>query len=685
MAFLGKVAEAAGRITASATKTAAGNQEETQEAGIPLNVPADDSMEKGLTEDFESKYDKEALVPHNLDVDENGEVVDPNNDVHDNVIKIYLKQGVDLKTLPEGPHSNIRPGDKESPGLQVGPENDGRLEPSPHPEKMFFANYMKDLEERTGVQHSSEENLKVYDYVGLFKDPDRDRLAAISPEDGQVHLSDKYKLPSHPTFTTESVYYKNQEETPAGTWGDQGEFIPSPAQLGAGLRMEDLPPEMRPVRVLEGTSLEQATNTGPFLQREEKPLEDTRGFEKRFIDILTGSAAADEKIRLIAENLQGGDYAFKKGGLETFGPFGDAVITETPKVAATHVMETVESWGQYIRDIELTEGLDVQELLRIFTETGPPGRGRGDIQFFRASYPELADLSGSPWTQMTVDLGAMVMVGLITKAFRAGTLTSISTGDVLGGPEENLVDLIPPEYRSAMLDSLRSNEDAPAFINRLKKIPTDILFPEALFVSLGVAYKGLKKTGQALSERGAVNLFGGSGRAVFAASRNQGGEVVWRKAGEQATPGWINVLKPDGTMKPVRARDYMPDPDADFWGFPDPPKTLPDDHLLLRETINLPGREQMRADMVAAAVSQFGRAPKGRKPILYLKGGGGGSGKGSVDKKLKKEGAMPDNIGEVNPDDIKLAIPEFEQIVRAGDSRGGGDCSRRKFPDCQGD
>ena len=567
MAFLGKVAEAAGRITTSATKTVAGNQEETQEAGIPLNVPADDSMEKGLTEDFESKYDKEALVPHNLDVDENGEVVDPDNDVHDNVIKIYLKQGVDPKTLPEGPHSNIRPGDKESPGLQVGPENDGRLEPSPHPEKMFFANYMKDLEERTGVQHSSEENLKVYDYVGLFKDPDRDRLAAISPEDGQVHLSDKYKLPSHPTFTTESVYYKNQEETPAGTWGDQGEFIPSPAQLGAGFRMEDLPPEMRPVRVLEGTSLEQATNTGPFLQEEEKPLEDTRGFEKRFIDILTGSASADEKISLIAENIQ--------GGLETFGAFGDVFITETPKLAATYLMETVESWGQYIRDIELTEGLDVQELLRIFG---------ADIELpavLTPSYRELAELSGSPWTQMTVDLGAMVMVGLITKAFRAGTLTSISTGDVLGGPEENLVDLIPPEYRSAMLDSLRSNEDAPAFINRLKKIPTDILFPEALFVSLGVAYKGLKKTGQALSERGAVNLFGGSGRAVFAASRNQGGEVVWRKPGEAATPGYIKVLNPDGTMREVRARDYMPDPDADFFGFPQLPHTIPDDSPLL--------------------------------------------------------------------------------------------------------
>ena len=619
-------------------------------------------MEKELKKDFDNKHHSEALKSLELDLDQEGNVVDPANDISDDPVRIYLKRGVDPATLPVGEHSNMRPGDKEMTGLQVGPENDGRLKEEPHPEQLYFKNFVRDLEESTGVQHTSEENQKAYDYVGLFKDPDRERLSSISPEDGQPHLSDKYKFPSHPTFSTESIYYKSQEETPAGTWGDQGEFIPAPEQLASGMKMDDLPPEMRPTRVLEGTSLEQATNTGPFLQKEEEPVKDP--FDNAFFDFASAVTGGVDKTRDYLKNI---------------------IIPETTKTAANRAMEFVDTGGQWIRDLEIGtkpdgSGLDVQELMGIFGVEGElPAAVTPDFN-------ETQDLSGSPLTQMVVDIGSMIMVALITKALRGGTVTSISTGDVLGGPEENLADVIPESFRSTLIDSLRSDEDAPAFINRVKKLAPDVLLPEALVVSLGVAYKGLKKTGKALAkankelgETGAINLFG-DGRAVFAPSRKETGEVVWRKEGEEPTPGFIKVLQSDGTLKEVPVRDYMPDPDAPNFGFPEPPK-IPDNHPVFANIpkmeggqpsthlIDTPERVQMRAEFVAAAIENFGRAPKGRKPILYLKGGGGGSGKGAVDKRLKKSGVMPSNIGEVNPDDIKLAITEFQQIVDAGDSR----------------
>lgn len=56
-----------------------------------------------------------------------------------------------------------------------------------------------------------------YDYKGFYKeDPDRANSMLQSASD--AHFTDKYKTPSHPTFSIDSKY--SNEQTPGGEWGN---------------------------------------------------------------------------------------------------------------------------------------------------------------------------------------------------------------------------------------------------------------------------------------------------------------------------------------------------------------------------------------------------------------------------------------------------------------------------------
>ena len=103
----------------------------------------------------------------------------------------------------------------------------------------------------------------------------------------------------------------------------------------------------------------------------------------------------------------------------------------------------------------------------------------------------------------------------------------------------------------------------------------------------------------------------------------------------------------------------------------EPRQTLADGDPLLTETIeiNTPERIQFR-ESFAEDLTKDGVVVQGRKPIAYVMGGGGGSGKTRLLELLVKKGAVPEKgTVKISPDDIKEVIPEYNQILDAGDSR----------------
>lgn len=64
---------------------------------------------------------------------------------------------------------------------------------------------------------------KDYDYRGFFQ-----KYGHTALESGQ-HLTDEFKLPNHPTFSDESVYFNEKTKPFAGFWKQNGKrwtFVP---------------------------------------------------------------------------------------------------------------------------------------------------------------------------------------------------------------------------------------------------------------------------------------------------------------------------------------------------------------------------------------------------------------------------------------------------------------------------
>lgn len=85
-------------------------------------------------------------------------------------------------------------------------------------EEEDFREWMKKYQRRY-------EEMKDYDLRGAFKE-------GLKPNE-QGHLPDTYKLPSHTSFSSESIY--SDEQNPGGIWrrtgGENWEFSPSAANL----------------------------------------------------------------------------------------------------------------------------------------------------------------------------------------------------------------------------------------------------------------------------------------------------------------------------------------------------------------------------------------------------------------------------------------------------------------------
>lgn len=124
------------------------------------------------------------------------------------------------------------------------------------------------------------------------------------------------------------------------------------------------------------------------------------------------------------------------------------------------------------------------------------------------------------------------------------------------------------------------------------------------------------------------------------------------------------------------------DADAPNFGLPPAPITLKDGDPLLVETYLKPAdstvvfqgetvtRAEMRKSIEDGYFSAATPAPGSRKPIAYVMGGGGASGKGFVKKHLIKTGSINETGAvSLDPDEVKPDIPEYSAIVAAGDSR----------------
>ena len=60
-----------------------------------------------------------------------------------------------------------------------------------------------------------DDSLQSYDYRGFWKnEPMKDSMLVDSPN---AHFTDKYKQPTHPTFSDESIY--SNDSTKGGSWG----------------------------------------------------------------------------------------------------------------------------------------------------------------------------------------------------------------------------------------------------------------------------------------------------------------------------------------------------------------------------------------------------------------------------------------------------------------------------------
>lgn len=153
----------------------------------------------------------------------------------------------------------------------------------------------------------------------------------------------------------------------------------------------------------------------------------------------------------------------------------------------------------------------------------------------------------------------------------------------------------------------------------------------------------------------------------------EAGQPVPAEQADAEVVRYFMALK--GKTNEVAIDGQLYDLDAPNFDQPPAPITIPDGHPLLTETINLEKtpdgrpREELRRELEDKL---FKRAVpvQGRKPIAYVMGGGGASGKGVLLDQLTKQGlvSLADTV-HIDPDDIKARIPEWDLIVAAGDSR----------------
>lgn len=80
-------------------------------------------------------------------------------------------------------------------------------------EEKQFQNWYSKVAKYKNLNPNPDADGQDYDYRGYWKNEDRDGILGSNPN---AHFTDKYKQPSHPTFSNESQY--SSKETPGGQW-----------------------------------------------------------------------------------------------------------------------------------------------------------------------------------------------------------------------------------------------------------------------------------------------------------------------------------------------------------------------------------------------------------------------------------------------------------------------------------
>lgn len=145
----------------------------------------------------------------------------------------------------------------------------------------------------------------------------------------------------------------------------------------------------------------------------------------------------------------------------------------------------------------------------------------------------------------------------------------------------------------------------------------------------------------------------------------------------KAAPKKAAEIVQDTLFRPVKAPEEVrpeavirrAEMEVDGWGMPKPARVLPDGDPLLqpRHTDMSPERVAMRQALVDEVFA--GKSPATGRPVALVMGGGGASGKGSILKRLRAAGQVPEGAVELDPDGFKLKIPEYRQIAETGDMR----------------
>lgn len=271
----------------------------------------------------------------------------------------------------------------------------------------------------------------------------------------------------------------------------------------------------------------------------------------------------------------------------------------------------------------------------------------------------------------------------------------------------------------------RLNPDALSPMEAMFQRVLDSHTPQTLPAGMG---KMLSKSGQAALASSPAPIDPNTPIEVV---DTQTGEVVWKGTYAQRETARRVQDRRDNKYGGYRFRvqkspitlgsSPAPDPrlveafgenfEADEYGMPVTPRTLPDGHPLLTDTEGkttaymtadhplvaglspeddlaeglpadhrvfrggfLPAgevsRKQLRRAIVAFFMSMGTRVQPGQTPVAYATGGGGGAGKSTILKILRRNGDI-DTTGAVpvNSDEIKRFLPEWPALLQAGEGR----------------
>jgi predicted ABC-type ATPase len=169
---------------------------------------------------------------------------------------------------------------------------------------------------------------------------------------------------------------------------------------------------------------------------------------------------------------------------------------------------------------------------------------------------------------------------------------------------------------------------------------------------------------------------------ILTAKQLDANDYLKGKTKDEAIANWTDRARKAGVM----LADEL---DAPNFGLPEAPRTIPDEDPFWqaipegqngRETANIdtPERQALRDQLVEEHFAQAQQRVlgEGERPIAWVMGGGGASGKGTILADLKAQGEVPERGAvHIDPDAIKVGkhgisgIPEYRAMVARGDSR----------------